>query len=206
MEDVIPGTVAHLVLSVNTDDGYSNSSVIPIQIGIPTVTDPTGPDSYGYYIYDSGDMEYLLSPVYDWVEIDARYGGDGTYLSSLDDNGNNDDDVETVDLPFDFRFYGRVYDEISICSNGWIAFGGTDLSSFRNYPLPGAGGPAKMVAVFWDDLKLTNSGRVYTWYDSNNKLFIVQWSRVRTFQNNTTETFQIILRDPNYYVTPTNDG
>jgi hypothetical protein len=206
MEDVIPGTVAHLVLSVNTDDGYSNSSVIPIQIGIPTVTDPTGPDSYGYYIYDSGDIEYLLSPVYGWVEIDARYGGDGTYLSSLDDNGDNDDDVETVDLPFDFRFYGQVYDEISICSNGWIAFGETDLSSFRNYPLPGAGGPAKMVAVFWDDLKLTNSGRVYTWYDSNNKLFIVQWSRVRTFQNNTTETFQIILRDPNYYVTPTNDG
>ena len=206
MEDVIPGTIAHLILLVNTDDGYSNSSVIPIQIGIPTITDPTGPDSYGYYIYDSGDIDYLLAPVYNWVEIDARYGGNGTYLSSLDDNGDNDDDVETVGLPFDFRFYGQVYSEISICSNGWIAFGETDMSSFRNYPLPGAGGPGKMVAVFWDDLKLTNSGRVYTWYDSNNKVFIVQWSRVRTYQNNSTETFQIILRDPNYYMTPTNDG
>ena len=206
MEDVIPGTIAHLILSVNTDDGYSNSSVIPIQIGIPTINDPTGPDSYGYYIYDSGDIDYLLAPVYDWVEIDARYGGNGTYLSSLDDNGNNDDDVETVDLPFDFRFYGQIYSEISICSNGWIAFGDTDMSSFRNYPLPGAGGPGKMVAVFWDDLKLTNSGRVYTWYDSNNKVFIIQWSRVRTYQNNSTETFQIILKDPNYYMTPTNDG
>ena len=80
------------------------------------------------------------------------------------------------------------------------------MSSFRNYPLPGAGGPGKMVAVFWDDLKLTNPGRVYTWYDSNDKVFIVQWSRVRTYQNNSTETFQIILRDPNYYMTPTNDG
>ena len=206
VEDVIPGTVAHLILSVNTEDGYTNSSVIPIQIGIPTVMDPTGPDSHGYYIYDSGDIDYLLAPVYDWVEIDARYGGNGTYLSSLDDNGDNDDDVETVDLPFDFRFYGQVYDKVSICSNGWIAFGDTDMSSFRNYPLPGAGGPGKMVAVFWDDLKLTNSGRVYTWYDSNDKVFIVQWSRVRTYQNNSTETFQIILRDPNYYMTPTNDG
>ena len=206
VEDVIPGTVAHLILSVNTEDGYTNSSVIPIQIGIPTVMDPTGPDSHGYYIYDSGDIDYLLAPVYDWVEIDARYGGSGTYLSSLDDNGDNDDDVETVDLPFDFRFYGQVYDKVSICSNGWIAFGDTDMSSFRNYPLPGAGGPGKMVAVFWDDLKLTNSGRVYTWYDSNDKVFIVQWSRVRTYQNNSTETFQIILRDPNYYMTPTNDG
>ena len=206
VEDVIPGTVAHLILSVNTEDGYTNSSVIPIQIGIPTVMDPTGPDSHGYYIYDSGDIDYLLAPVYDWVEIDARYGGSGTYLSSLDDNGDNDDDVETVDLPFDFRFYGQVYDKVSICSNGWIVFGDTDMSSFRNYPMPGAGGPGKMVAVFWDDLKLTNSGRVYTWYDSNDKVFIVQWSRVRTYQNNSTETFQIILRDPNYYMTPTNDG
>ena len=63
-----------------------------------------------------------------------------------------------------------------------------------------------MVAVFWDDLKTTNSGRVYTWYDEINKLFIVQWSRVRTFQNNTSETFQVILRDPMYYTTPTGDG
>jgi hypothetical protein len=63
-----------------------------------------------------------------------------------------------------------------------------------------------MVAVFWDDLKLTNSGRVYTWYDEINKLFIVQWSRVRTFQNNTSETFQVILKDPMYHTTPTGDG
>ena len=203
---MIPGTVAHLILSVNTEDGYTNSSVIPIQIGIPTVMDPTGPDSHGSYIYDSGDLDYLLAPVYDWVEIAARYGGRGTYLSSLDDNGDHDDEVDTVDLPFDFRFYGQVYDKVSICSNGWIACGDTDMSSFRNYPLPGAGGPGKMVAVFWDDLKLTNSGRVYTWYDSNDKVFIVQWSRVRTYQNNSTETFQIILRYPNYSMTPTNDG
>ena len=32
-EDVIPGTIAHLILSINTEDGYSSSSVVPIQIG-----------------------------------------------------------------------------------------------------------------------------------------------------------------------------
>ena len=165
-----------------------------------------GPDEHGYYIYDSGDTDYLIAPSYDWIEIDARYDGNGTYLNSLSDNGDNGDDVQTVSLPFNFRFYGQEYESLSICSNGWISFGATDLSSFRNYPLPGAGGPGKMVAVFWDDLQLTNSGRVYTWYDEINKLFIVQWSRVRTFQNNTPETFQVILKDPMYYTTPTGDG
>ena len=63
-----------------------------------------------------------------------------------------------------------------------------------------------MIAVFWDDLKLTNQGRVYTWYDDVGKKFYVQWSRVRTYQNNSTETFQAVLLDPSYYTTPTGDG
>ena len=206
LEEVIPGAVAHLIVALTTQDGYSSSSIVPVQIGTPTVTDPVGPDSYGYYIYDSGDIEYLLAPNYNWVEIDGRYGGDGNYLSSLSDGGNNGDDVETIDLPFTFRFYGQSYDEISICSNGWVSLGETNMASFRNYPVPGAGGPFPMIAGFWDDLKFTNGGRVYTLYDTNNKQFIIQWSRVRTYQNSSTETFQIILRDPDYYLTPTNDG
>ena len=84
--------------------------------------------------------------------------------------------------------------------------GETDLESFRNYELPGVGGPSPMVAVFWDDLKLTNGGRVYTWHDQQNKKFYVQWSRVRTYQNNSSENFQVVLHDPDYYLTPTGDG
>ena len=38
------------------------------------------------------------------------------------------------------------------------------------------------------------------------KKFYVEWSGVRTYQNNTVETFQAVLFDPDYYVTPTGDG
>lgn len=206
LEETIPGHIAHLIVSVETSDGYTSNSIVELQVGTPTVNDPVGPDEYGYYIYDSNDIGYTLAPTYNWIDVDDRYGGSGTYLSSLSDNGNNGDDVETVDLPFSFRFYGQEYDEISICSNGWIAMGDSDLESFRNYELPGVGGPSAMVAVFWDDLTTTNNGRVYTWYDQIEKKFYVQWSRVRTYQNNSTETFQAILLDPSYYVTPTGDG
>ena len=88
-EDIIPGTIANLIVSLSSDDGYSASSVITIQIGIPSENDPMGPDEYGYYIYDSGDTDYLIAPSYDWIEIDARYDGNGTYLNSLSDNGDN---------------------------------------------------------------------------------------------------------------------
>ncbi len=206
VNNAIPGTVAHLIVNVTTSNGYESNSILPIQIGSPTVNDPYGPDDYGYYVYDSGDLDYMISPGYNWVEVDSRYGGEGTYLNSLSDNGNNGDDVETISLPFLFRFYGQEYDEISICSNGWLSMGETTMASFRNYELPGVGGPGAMIAVFWDDLKLTNQGRVYTWYDDVGKKFYVQWSRVRTYQNNSTETFQAVLLDPSYYTTPTGDG
>ena len=206
LEETIPGAIAHLIVSVETADGYASNSIIEIQIGTPTVYDPVGPGAYGYYIYDSGDINYLLAPTYNWVEVDSRYDGNGTHLSSLTDSGNNQDDVETINLPFTFRFYGQEYDEISVCSNGWIAMGDTDMESFRNYELPGMGGPGAMIAAFWDDLKLTSQGRVYTWHDAVQKKFYIQWSRVRTYQNNSTETFQIVLLDPSYYITPTGDG
>ena len=206
LEETIPGAIAHLILNLETDDGYVSNSIIDIQIGQPTVNDPVGPDSYGYYIYDNEDIDYLLAPSYNWVEIDAREGGPGIHLNALSDNGNNQDDVHTIDLPFTFKFYGQDYNQISISSNGWIAMGETDLESFRNYELPGVGGPAKMIAVFWDDLKLSNGGRVYTWHDQSEKKFYVEWSEVRTYQNNSIETFQAVLYDPSYYITPTGDG
>ena len=206
LDVTIPGAIAHLILSIETEDGYSSNSIIELQIGQPTVNDPVGPDSYGYYIYDNEDIDYVLAPTYNWVEIDAREGGPGTHLNSLTDNGNNQDDVETISLPFTFKFYGQEYEEISICSNGWIAMGETDLESFRNYQIPGVGGPRKMIAVFWDDLKLSNGGRVYTWHDQIEKKFYIEWSEVRTYQNNSLETFQAVLYDPSYYITPTGDG
>ena len=171
LEETLPGTIAHLIINLETADGYTSNSIVPIQIGNPTVYDPVGPDDYGYYIYDNEDINYVLAPTYNWIEIDAREGGPGTHLNSLTDGGNNQDDVETINLPFTFRFYGQDYDQISICSNGWIAMGQTSMESFRNYQIPGVGGPSPMIAVFWDDLKLTNGGRVYTWYDQTEKSF-----------------------------------
>lgn len=206
LEGTIPGTIAHLVVNIETEDGYTSNSMVSLQIGAATVTDPVGPDSHGYYIYGNEDIDYTLAPVYNWVEIDDREGGPGTHLGGLSDAGNNGDDVILVDLPFTFSFYGQDYDQISVCSNGWISMGSTTMESFRNYTMPGTGGPRAMVAVFWDDLKTTNGGRVYTWFDEIGKKFYVEWSEVRTYQNNSRESFQVVLFDPSYYPTPTGDG
>ena len=77
LDVTIPRTIAHLILNVEGSNGYRSSSIIPIQIGEAGVNDPLGPDSYGYYIYDNEDLNYILSPTYNWIEIDAREGGPG---------------------------------------------------------------------------------------------------------------------------------
>jgi len=191
--NTVNGNVISIPVTFTTDNGFSINNVFQLEIGQVSINDPLGPDAYGYYIYDTGDSDYDLAPEYDWIEIDPSLGGDGQNVN-LNDNGNNDDDVTTVDLPFTFTFYGVDYNQVSICSNGWISFGETEMTSFRNYTLPGPGGPSPMVAVFWDDLQTTSGGDVYSYYDSQNDYFVIEWSELRTYFNpNISESFQIIL-------------
>ena len=179
-------------MHIQSDDGYDRNEILHVQIGEVSVIDPLGPDEYGYYIYDSGDEGYDLAPIYDWIEI---YGS-GTNLS-LDNDGNGtwgggSSPLAHVDLPFPFKFYGVDYNEITICTNGWIALGYTDMESFRNYQIPGAGGPSPMIAAFWDDLETTsNTGNVL--YEEFNDYVVIQWQDMRTHSYNSLETFQIIL-------------
>ena len=197
-DQIINGAILPLELFFTSNDGYSRSELINISIGETRDTDPIGPDSHGYYIYDSGDTEYSLAPVYDWIEIAE---GQGTQLS-ISDSGHGccnsqctpayyDCGSTTIDLPFDFQFYGLVYDQIVVNTNGWISFGDFEMYSFRNYPIPGAGGPSPMVAAFWDDLK-TGSGGYVHYYESDD-MVVIQWDDMRTFDSNSRETFQIIL-------------
>ena len=145
--DLINGSVIPVSISLTSDNGFEMQSILSVQVGNVTLNDPVGPDLHGYYIYDMGDTGYQLAPEYDWIEIDPDFGGEGEELD-INDGVDNLDDVTTISLPFTFTFYGIDYNEVSVCSNGWISFGETDMTSFRNYTLPGPGGPSPIVAVF----------------------------------------------------------
>jgi uncharacterized cupredoxin-like copper-binding protein len=201
---VIPGSQFILELHLYNVDGYDDMVSFILEVGEVTVTDPLGPDSYGYYCYDDGDIDYYNVPVYNWIEIDPNYGGSGS-LIPLTDNGENQDDVEIISIPFLFRFYGQEYNEISVCSNGWVAMGQTEQTTFRNWPMPGPIGPSPMIAPFWDDLYL-GGGNAYYYYNSGGHYFVIEWSRMKNRYDNSLETFEVILYDPIYYPTSLNDG
>ena len=185
----VPGSVISLPLHVTSSSGYNRQEFVNATFGEASVSDPLGPDEYGYLIYDSEDTGYALSPSYDWIEIAEGLGNN----LDLDDDGNGNGSNRTtlMSLPFDFKFYGVAYNEITVSADGWISFGRHDIPSFRNHPIPGAGGPSPMIAAFWDDLKTGSGGDVYSY--TTDEYVIIQWDYMRTYYNNSRETFEIIL-------------
>lgn len=215
LSSCVSGMVIPVQLDISNSAGFQQSIPLTFTIGSVSITDPLGQDAYGYFIYDDGDEAYDLCPVYDWIPIAPAEGGPGTALNLVDPYASNDEgdqtnanSIQTVDLPFNFTFYGVEYDRASISSNGFIAFGESTDSDWRNWRLPGPGGPSPMIAVFWDDLALIpNQSAVCTWYNQAEHYFVVEWyNLVSGYDGNTPETFQAILYDPVYYPSHTGDG
>lgn len=208
------GHEVQLSLMFTSNTGMNHETTFSVSVGDPSSSDPVGPDAYGYYAYDNQDWRYYDKPTYDWIEIDPTYGGSGTIIYLYDvakpdvPQGWIDypqGDTRTILLPFTFQYYGTSYNQVSICSNGWLSMGSTWMTDFRNWAIPAVLSPTAIIAPFWDDLYMGN-GHVVYFYDETEHRFIVEWSRVANDYNDAPETFQVILYDPEHYPTVTGDG
>jgi hypothetical protein len=199
-------TVIPYRLLLQTQGGryaYSYVDTFSIPVSIPKRSDPTGPDSYGYYAYANDDTLFRQAPRYAWTEIN----GIGTQVT-VPSNGNY---TTTVTLPFTFKYYGVNYTQARLSSDGWIAFGSGTQTSYNTYCLPYNDVVNCMVAPFWDNLFMTTgeTGKLLYYQDPAQR-FIVEWynvghNNIHTGTDN-KETFQIILYNPATYPTPTGDG
>ncbi len=180
--------------------GYTITKFVIIPISGVETSHPTGPDAYGYYAYASNDTGYSSAPTYEWLDIDPSQGGAGN-LQIV-----GDDDSFVTELPFTFRYYGQDFDEVTICSNGWMSFGSTWYVNFTNSAIPSALGPKYQVCPNWDDLKGLQTEqnvfadmRISTYHDQANNRFIIEWndtytqSTIDEFENAALQKFQVIL-------------
>lgn len=95
---------------------------------------------------------------------------------------------------------------MSISTNGWLSMGPTELITYRNWTIPGGGGPDGILAAFWDNLYQVAESKIYAKHDAANHRFIVEWSRFRNDYCDSVETFEAILYDPAFHPTETGDG
>ncbi len=194
-------------IKLETQNGFYPYSTIRnfvLSVDNPKPSDITGPDSYGYIVISDKDRTFDNAPVYNWIEINNI----GNKI-----NVTSEDFTKTVTLPFDFKYYGKIYHKLRISIDGWIAFGEGTETNHKNKELPHDDNVNAMVAVFWDNL--TNNvwgyyeGNLFYYYDTENHRYIIEWNgfpHANDEQSLHKEFFQVILLNPEYYSTQTGDG
>ncbi len=99
-------------------------------------------------------------------------------------NTGADFNVETINLPFSFKYYDAFHDTVSIGVNGAIMMGTqTRLSDFNSRP--GTGTPNDLIAPFWDDL-IVNAGGSVAWTiegTAPQRVAVFQWKGIDRFPN-----------------------
>ena len=105
-----------------------------------------------------------------------------------------DDCAATIPIGFDFYFYGRRQDQVTVSSNGYLTFGGTG-DHLANRCLPVANPPNDLIAVFWDDLNPEAGGDVYYLLEGTapNRRLTVEWHQVPRFPALDAVTFEVTL-------------
>jgi hypothetical protein len=203
--DSLPeGVVARLNLRLYNTSGFSQTISIDKQIGSPSLDDITGPDEYGYVCYGPGDAGYVP---YNWIELEPTLGGNGTIINLSDVSTEGSGAYATINLPFQFRYYGNAYSQVTVCSNGFLMPGSEGSIEWMNWEIPGPMVPRPIIAPFWDDLLTDPSGRVLYQYNSTINAMIVQWQNLKNkYSPSLRETFQVVLYDPVVHSSPSGDS
>jgi Zn-dependent metalloprotease len=102
-----------------------------------------------------------------------------------------DDQTKLFSLPFTFKFYGKNYNSVYVCTNGFLSFT-SNSNKYRPDPIPNTNNPNAMIAPFWRDLNPAAGGGSIT-YSSSSSKFIITWNNIKNYRNSDRQTFQVVL-------------
>jgi len=148
-----------------------------------------GPDNFGHTWIDSNEPD---GPVYEFNDISTT----GTVVTDWIPSAGYDPEDEgysgPIDIGFGFSFYGELYNQIYIGSNGFLTFSPINALSDQNQEFPDAAFPNNVIAAFWDDLDGSSSGDVYYQYMQDR--IIIQYTDWGFYGTTGNVTFQIHLK------------
>ncbi|MDP8239326.1 MAG: C25 family cysteine peptidase [Candidatus Hatepunaea meridiana] len=211
----VAGNEARFELRISAEDDYDTTMIISKFVPSREAGEPIGPDDYGYICFDSQDEDWFESPFYYWYEINSDvedHEFQGTKLDFQPDANARWNDAEVVELPFTFQYYGDDFDNITICTNGFITIGDVDTFFYspNNHQIPDYAAPDGQLCILWQDISCVRPlyTGVYYYYIEEEGVFVVEWSNVQIWSSDGVHnvTFQILLFDPELYPTATGDG
>ncbi len=128
-------------------------------------------------------------------------GGPGT----APDYRNDDWSTPLKSLPFNFNFYGTIYNSIYINNNGNVSFS-SPYSTFTANPFPDPS--FEMIAPFWADVDTRGAGSGLVYYKITPTHVIIKWDSVGYYDSyfDKLNTFQLILTDGNDSILPSGNN
>jgi hypothetical protein len=151
------------------------------------------PDAFGYTWRDGND-----GPAYNY---------DFSSSAGLQ-VGFGDDEARSVNLDFDFEFYGQTYSTVTIQSNGGITFGGSNtLGATHTCPVDDR--PDRTLLAFWMDLDPSQaSGFKGIYFDtkgsSPNRTTLIEWFQIERFVSSGSDSnfaiFEIKLFEADHHI------
>ncbi len=170
-QTLLPGQVAIKTLTI------TNRGSVPRTVNITAVNNSTV--KLGYT-----DSDQPNGPQFVWNDISVT----GTHL---DDVSDADDGFQAVDISFAFPYFDDVYSTVYVCSNGFVTLGSGSNSFDNRYLLPSPGAPSNLIAPFFTDLNLGESGDVY--FQDDGDRVIIQFENAARYASDGFSTFQIVL-------------
>lgn len=132
--------------------------------------------------------------------------GTGAAISSWKPKGcSGDDCYALVSLGSNFTFYGNIYAEAYVGSNGYVSFGTGYTNEVSAESIPSSANPNNAVYVYGDDLDPSPAGGGTIYYEAttctvdrdgdtnNDSCFVVQWQGVPDFDATGFVTVQLAL-------------
>ena len=144
-----------------------------------------GPDLFGYKWIDSNDPN---GPQYSWYNITSNPSAVQVSFpnGTLDDGWTN-----AIPIGFQFKYYGSMYNNLYLSTNGFLSFNALSSSYLTNAAIPATGLPNNIIAPFWDDLDGRTQGTVH--YLLDNDKFYIQFTNWQKYNATGSLTFQIVL-------------
>ncbi|MEN3044672.1 MAG: nidogen-like domain-containing protein [Candidatus Hydrothermales bacterium] len=134
----------------------------------------------GRAVFTSQGVTYTLQSVsYAWDNTSTATGLTG------------DDQTLQFSLPFSFPFYGKNYNSIYICTNGFMSFT-SNSNKYTPDQIPNSNAPNALIAPFWRDLNPAAGGGSITYYSGSDK-FVVTWDNIKNYGNTNRQSFQVVL-------------
>ncbi len=150
---------------------------------VPSRDRRNDPDDAGYQYRDSDEND---GPAYNWINIVDRDGAQSWRLG--------DDQTVQTRLGFEFTWYGNAYQDINLCSNGWVSFTyqGADYSYGGWDRVPNEGVPGNWISPLMSDWYMPSGGTLWFWTDESQA--VITWEDVVHINNDgSSASWQAVL-------------